>query len=61
MSTPKFEKALKALELLLEGKSAKEAMHEAGLHHTAITDVKKRFPLFLGLPNLYTKKDDPNA
>jgi len=60
MKTPTvaFGKATEALSKLLEGKTPKEVAHEVGLVRQRMTDVKKMFPLFLGLTNEYDKDDN---
>lgn len=48
-----FEKATQILTLLLAGKTPKEAAYEAEVTTSAVTDTKRKFPLFLGLTRKY--------
>lgn len=56
---PSFETAIDVLSKLLEGKKPKDVTYELGVSPTTVTQVKEMFPLFLGLPREYKRKDDP--
>jgi hypothetical protein len=55
---PGFGTAVDVLSKLLEGKKPKEVAYELGVSYTTVSQAKGMFPLFLGLPRPYKRKDD---
>jgi hypothetical protein len=55
---PAFGTAIDVLSKLLEGKKPKDVTYELGVSSTTVSQVKEMFPLFLGLPREYKRKDD---
>jgi hypothetical protein len=52
-----YGKAVDILSKLLEGKRPKEVVYELGVSYTAVSKAKEMFPLFLGLPRGYKRKE----
>jgi len=50
-----FKKAISILDKMLEGKSRKETIYELKLNPNDVTEARRMFPLFLGLPRKYKK------